>query len=124
MATLPLLEFPNRAEAACWQLLPQIGPKALQHLLASLQALLAISASGQQDVAAFLKPLVPHVVTMLLMAQAGDQLEYLAGRTGKLPICLTSVDGSFPQSASTRKAVRRWAPSHLLQSCHTHEELG
>ena len=75
----------------------QIGLKALQHLLASLQALLAISAAGQHDVAAFLKPLVPHVVTMLLMAQAGDQLEYLARLTGKLSVCLTPG----PQTAGT-----------------------
>lgn len=70
----------------------QISLKALQHLLATLQALLATSASGQKDVAAFLKPLVPHLVTMLLMAQAGDQLEYLARLTGKLSVCLTFVD--------------------------------
>ena len=67
--------------------LPQISLEVLQHLLASLQALLAISASGQQDEAAFLKPLVPHLVTMLLMAQAGDQLEHLAHLTGKLSVC-------------------------------------
>ena len=53
--------------------------------------------------AAFLKPLVPHAVTVLLMAQAGKQLDRLAGLTGKLSVCLTSVGGSRDGEAQERR---------------------